>query len=94
MIYGDESYGSSLIFYLRRQIELVNGNVTGMWWGSRYPDAPHIFLDDAALVKAWNGRARIFLFVPDHERARVEALLHPARVFMESSGKVVYCNRL
>jgi len=94
MIYGDDAYGSSLLFYLRRPIELVNGNTTGMWWGSTYPDAPHIFLDDAGLVKVWNSETRVFLFVPQHERARVKLLLHPTCIFMESSGKIIYCNRL
>jgi hypothetical protein len=42
MIYGDQSFGSSLLFYLHHPIELVNGNTTSMWWGSTYPDAPHI----------------------------------------------------
>ncbi len=60
MIYGDQSFGSSLLFYLRRPIELVNGNTTSMWWGSTYPDAPHIFLDDQDLLRAWNSSATRF----------------------------------
>ena len=34
MIYGDQAYGSSLLFYLKRPIELVNGKTTSMWFGS------------------------------------------------------------
>ncbi len=94
MIYGDQAFGSSLLFYLRRPIELVNGNTTSMWWGSTYPDAPHIFLNDGGLVRAWNSEARVFLFVPQHQNAKVVALLHPSHIFAESSGKVIYCNRL
>jgi len=93
MIYGDQSFGSSLLFYLRRPIELVNGNTTSMWWGSTYPDAPHIFLNDQELSQAWTSGHRVFLFVPQHERAKVEALLPgPLHVASEASGKVIFTN--
>jgi 4-amino-4-deoxy-L-arabinose transferase-like glycosyltransferase len=93
MIYGDQAFGSSLLFYLRRPIELVNGNTTSMWWGSTYPDAPHIFLDDQELQRAWNSPERVFLFVPPHERAKVEALLPgPLRIASEASSKVIFAN--
>ena len=93
MIYGDQSFGSSLLFYLRRPIELVNGNTTSMWWGSTYPDAPHIFLDDQDLQSAWNSRERVFLFVPQQDRAKVETLLPaPLRIASEASGKVIFTN--
>jgi len=93
MIYGDQSFGSSLLFYLRRPIELVNGNTTSMWWGSTYPDAPHIFLDDQGLLRAWNSSQRIFLFVPQYERSKVELLLPgPLRIASEASGKVIFTN--
>jgi 4-amino-4-deoxy-L-arabinose transferase-like glycosyltransferase len=93
MIYGDESFGSSLLFYLRRPIELVNGNTTSMWWGSTYPDAPHIFWNDQELVQAWNSSQRIFLFVPQHELERVQGLL-PGQLHIASevSGKVIFTN--
>jgi hypothetical protein len=93
MIYGDQSFGSSLLFYLRRPIELVNGNTTSMWWGSTYSDAPHIFLNDQELLRAWNSPERVFLFVPQYERAKVEALLPgPLHVASEASGKVIFMN--
>jgi hypothetical protein len=93
MIYGDQSFGSSLLFYLRRPIELVNGNTTSMWWGSTYPDAPHIFLNDEELQRAWNSSQRVFIFVPQHERAKVEALLPgPLHIASEVSGKVIFVN--
>ena len=93
MIYGDQSFGSSLLFYLGRPIELVNGNTSSMWWGSTYADAPHIFLNDQALLGAWVSRERVFLFVPEHERAKVEALLPaPLHIASEVSGKVIFTN--
>jgi hypothetical protein len=93
MIYGDQAFGSSLLFYLRRPIYLVNGRTTSMWFGSTYPDAPEIFLDDADLVKQWNSPTRLFLFVPTYQRKRVNALLPDKVVVAERSGKIIYSNR-
>ncbi len=94
MIYGDQAFGSSLLFYLRRPIELVNGRTTSMWFGSTYPDAPKIFLDDSALLRAWTSSGRVFLFVPLYEKARVDKLIQPPKfVIAESSGKTIYSNQ-
>jgi 4-amino-4-deoxy-L-arabinose transferase-like glycosyltransferase len=94
MIYGDQAYGSSLLFYLKRRIYLINGNTTSMWFGSRFPDAPAIFLDDADLVRLWTGRDRIFLFVPPDEIVRAKQVIpQPQYIVAQSSGKIVYCNR-
>jgi 4-amino-4-deoxy-L-arabinose transferase-like glycosyltransferase len=92
MIYGDQAFGSSLLFYLRRPIELVEGRTTSMWFGSTYADAPKIYLSDSDLQKKWSGTERVFLFVPPHQKARVDALLPGKFVVAEVSGKYIYSN--
>jgi 4-amino-4-deoxy-L-arabinose transferase-like glycosyltransferase len=94
MIYGDQASGSSLLFYLRQPIDLVSGDTSSMWFGSTFPDAPQIFLNDAGLERDWKGKDRVFLFVPPREQARVDKLpLEPRYVVAENSGKVVYSNQ-
>ncbi len=94
MIYGDQAWGSSLVFYLQRPIYLVNGRSTSMEFGSRFPDAPPVFLDDGDLERAWSSPQRVFLMVPVFtRRAALEHLPQPRFVIAESSGKVVYSNR-
>jgi len=93
MIYGDQAFGSSLLFYLHRPIELVEGRTTSMWFGSTFPDAPKIYLSNADLQRDWAGRARIFLFVPAHLTAKVDALLPNRVVIAEESGKYIYSNQ-
>jgi hypothetical protein len=64
-----------------------------MWFGSTFPDAPHIFLEDADLVRLWNSGTRVFLFVPDFQQNRVNQVLGPHKlVYASSSGKIVYIN--
>jgi 4-amino-4-deoxy-L-arabinose transferase-like glycosyltransferase len=93
MIYGDQAFGSSLLFYLRRPVELVEGRTTSMWFGSTFPDAPKIYLTDADLLQDWSGPARVFLFVPPHLKAKVDRLLPTKFTVAEVSGKYVYSNR-
>ena len=93
MIYDDQAFGSSLLFYLQRPVELVEGRTTSMWFGSTFPDAPHIYLSDSDLLRDWNGGGRIFLFVPPHLKAKVDAMLPKRSVVAEVSGKYVYSNR-
>jgi 4-amino-4-deoxy-L-arabinose transferase-like glycosyltransferase len=93
MIYGDQAFGSSLLFYLQRPIDLVEGRTTSMWFGSTFPDAPKIYLSDADLQRDWSGQQRVFLFIPPHLQARVDALLPGKFVVAEVSGKWVYSNR-
>ena len=93
-IYGDQAFGSSLLFYLRRPIRLVNGRSTSMWFGSTFSDAPPVFWGEDDLRRAWQSGERVFLFVPEDRRAQAEAVLPAERyVIAESSGKVVYSNR-
>jgi len=94
MIYGDQAFGSSLLFYLRQPIELVNGRTTSMWFGSTFADAPKIFLNDEGLRRQWASTTRVFLFVPAHERAHFQNAVQSAKyVVAESSGRIVYSNR-
>ncbi|MFZ0953472.1 MAG: glycosyltransferase family 39 protein, partial [Candidatus Sulfotelmatobacter sp.] len=93
MIYGDQAFGSSLLFYLRRPIDLVEGRTTSMWFGSTFADAPKIYLSNADLQRDWAGSGRVFLFIPPYEKARVDALLPAKFVIAELSGKYVYSNQ-
>jgi hypothetical protein len=93
MIYGDQAFGSSLLFYLQRPIDLVEGRTTSMWFGSTFPDAPKIYLTDTDFQHDWAGPERVFLFVPPQLKAKVDSILPSKFVVAEISGKYVYSNR-
>jgi 4-amino-4-deoxy-L-arabinose transferase-like glycosyltransferase len=94
MIYGDQAFGSSLLFYLQQPVDLVEGRTTSMWFGSTFPDTPRIYLSNDDLLREWNGSGRVFLFVPPHLKSKVDALLPRRVVIAEVSGKYVYSNQL
>ena len=84
LLYGDQSYGSSIPFYLGEQVFLVDGRTTSMLFGSTFPDAPPLFLTSTDLLNAWGTGPRKILFVPLEKRDQVDHLLglppdHPPR---------------
>ena len=80
IIYGEQSSGSSVVFYTHNFFHwkpalLVvprcgqHGEGSTLLWGSCYPDAPDIFLsDDAAVVRSWGTGERKWLFAEDTGR--------------------------
>jgi hypothetical protein len=94
MIYGDLPNASSVLFYTQRQALLVDGRLSSMIWGSFYPDAPPIFLEDADLAKRWGHGVRQFLVVPPESDAHVQALLPGRLVRLQVvSDRTLYTDR-
>ena len=86
IIYGEESSGSSVIYYThnyfhwRPALLLLprcgqHGEGAQLLWGSCYPDAPNIFLSDAQLSAYWGTGERKWLFAEDTSRDKVETVL-------------------
>jgi 4-amino-4-deoxy-L-arabinose transferase-like glycosyltransferase len=93
-LYGDQAYGSSIPFYLGRDVSLVEGRSTSMLFGSTFPDAPPIFLTPQDLLNIWGKGDRKILFVPIEKRDEVDHLLGNNKILLkESSGKTLYTDR-
>ena len=91
---GELTAGSTLLFYTQQPVYLVNGHVNGPWFGSFWPDAPHIFLDDAALHQLWGSPQRIFLLTyQPKQRGTDLARFGQVRTLAEEGGKTVLSNR-
>ena len=94
LIDGELTSGSSLLFYTREPAYLVNGRINGPWFGSFWPDAPHIFLTDADLTRLWSGPQRIFLLTyHPTERRRDLSPSGPVIDLADSGGKTLLSNR-
>ena len=94
LIDGELTSGSSLLFYTREPALLVNGRVNGPWFGSFWPDAPHVFLNDADLSRLWAGPHRVFLLTYQ-PAARAQFLASQGSVvdLADSGGKTLLSNR-
>jgi 4-amino-4-deoxy-L-arabinose transferase-like glycosyltransferase len=89
-INGEYEAGSTLGFYLRREVRILNGRSSNLWYGSFFQDAPQVFDDDASFRQRWVGPQRVFLWT---ELDKVPALPAPAYVIAQSGGKEIISNR-
>jgi 4-amino-4-deoxy-L-arabinose transferase-like glycosyltransferase len=85
IIYGEQSEGSSIIFYTHhffgKPAMFVyprcgqHGEGSPLLWGSCYPDAPDIFLSTEKLSSIWGKGERKWLFAQDLNQLKAESLL-------------------
>ena len=91
IIYGDQSSGSSAIFYThnyfgQRPALLVvprcgqHSEGSTLLWGSCYPDAPDIYINNARLTAMWGVGERKWMFAEDPDRVNAEKAL-PGRLY-------------
>ncbi len=93
LIDGELTTASTLLFYTRQPVHLVNGRINGPWFGSFWPDAPPIFESEQTLQTLWHGPHRLFLLTYDTNiRAAELAAFGPVRVLASSGGKSILTN--
>jgi 4-amino-4-deoxy-L-arabinose transferase-like glycosyltransferase len=89
-INGEYEAGSTLGFYLQRQVRILNGRSSDLWYGSFFADAPKIFDDDASFRQRWVGPERVFLWTPLDQ---VPVLPGEVYTIARSGGKEILSNR-
>ena len=89
---ANSTTGSTIIFYTRRQVHLVDGRVNGLWYGSLWPDAPRVFETEASLHTLWSGPRHIFLLTYNPDRQRSLAPFGPTDILATSGGKTILTN--
>jgi hypothetical protein len=90
---GEYANTSSINFYTRQQMLIFNGRINGLWYGSLFPDAPPIFLDDAQLARVWAGPNRVFFVTGSKERRVYLEKISPIYQLAQAGGKFVFTNR-
>jgi len=93
VIDGEYTNASALNFYTQQPVHMLNGRINGLWYGSLFPDAPHVFEDDASFSRMWNSPAQVF-FVTDHpdHAAALQSGGH-ARLLALCGGKMLFVNQ-
>jgi hypothetical protein len=93
VINGEYEGGSSINFYTRRQVHILNGRSANLQYGSYFRDAPRLFLGDEDLAATWNQEGRVFLFTDALQLDRLSQIIKNPYVFAESGGKLILSNR-
>jgi 4-amino-4-deoxy-L-arabinose transferase-like glycosyltransferase len=90
---GEYANASSVNFYTGKQMLIYNGRINGLWFGSLFPDAPPIFLEDAQLTERWAGPNRMYFVTGDEKKKDFLQKIGPVYVLAQSGGKFVLTNR-
>ncbi|HTH53165.1 MAG TPA: phospholipid carrier-dependent glycosyltransferase [Edaphobacter sp.] len=92
VIHGEYESGSTLGFYLKRDnIHIYQGRSSNLWYGSFFPDAPHIFESEDSLNLEWTGPNRVFLW--QDLTQPLPSLRGKTFVLAQSGGKEILSNR-
>lgn len=91
VINGNLEAGSSLPFYTGIQARLL-GPQNNAWYGSLFPDAPHIYDDDNSFRRLWTSGTRVFFF-SELDHLKPELLRNPVYRVAERGGKIVLSNQ-
>lgn len=90
---GEYANASSVNFYTGRQMLIYKGRINGLWYGSLFPDAPPIFIEDAQLSRLWAGATRVFFVTGDEKKKDYLDKIAPVFLLSKAGGKFVFTNR-
>jgi hypothetical protein len=91
VIDGPYDEGSTLNFYTGVPVHVLHEPSGNLWYGAKFPDAPHLFETPQSLAAMWNDKPRIFVWT-DQEQPKE---LHGLKAFLlaRSGGKSIFTNR-
>ncbi len=93
IIDGELTAGSTLIFYTGQQVHLIDGRVNGLWFGSFWPDSPHVFETEETLRQLWASPQHIFLFTYNPTTRAADLTPYGAvHTLASSGGKTILVN--
>jgi hypothetical protein len=94
-VYGDFTAASSLAFYTRKRLWLYHAPYSELEYGSKFPDAPKVFINNQDFSALWYGRTRMFLIVPRGQQANAMTHLPATSTWFVAKvgGKAVYANQ-
>lgn len=91
VIDGEYHLASTVNFYTGVQVHVLHEPSGNLWYGAKFPDAPHIFETADSLNALWNGPQTIFLWTDQDEPKELQGL--PAFLLARSGGKSIFTNR-
>jgi 4-amino-4-deoxy-L-arabinose transferase-like glycosyltransferase len=91
VIDGEYHQASTLNFYTGIPVRVLHEPSGNLWYGAKFPDAPHVFETAGSLDALWAGPARIFLWT-DQESPK-ELAGKPKFLLARSGGKAIFTNQ-
>ena len=91
MVDGEYHQASTLNFYTGIPLRVLHEPSGNLWYGSKFPDAPHVFETEASFTALWSGPVRVFLWTDQDDPKE----LYGAKryVLARSGGKSILTNQ-
>jgi 4-amino-4-deoxy-L-arabinose transferase-like glycosyltransferase len=91
VIDGQYHQASTLNFYLQTRVRVLHEPSGNLWYGAKFPDAPHVFETTASLAQMWNNPQTVFLWTDQENPKELSGLPH--YLLARSGGKAIFTNR-
>jgi len=88
---GEYHQASTLNFYTHIPVRVLHEPSGNLWYGEKFPDAPHVFETQQSFAALWSGPARVFLWTDQDDPKELAALPH--FLLARSGGKAIFTNR-
>jgi len=90
VIDGQYSDASTMNFYTGVQVHVLGAPQGNLWYGAKFPDAPHIFETPQSLGAVWNGPETIFVWASREDPRELTGL--KTFLLAKSGGKFIFTN--
>jgi 4-amino-4-deoxy-L-arabinose transferase-like glycosyltransferase len=91
VIDGQYHEASTLNFYLQTRVRVLHEPSGNLWYGAKFPDAPHVFETPSSFAELWNGPSTVYVWTDQEHPQHLVGLPH--YLLARSGGKTIYTNR-
>jgi 4-amino-4-deoxy-L-arabinose transferase-like glycosyltransferase len=91
VIDGEYHQASTLNFYTGTQVHVLHEPSGNLWYGAKFPDAPHIFETRESLAALWQGPGEVFVWTDQDSPPELRGLT--SYLLARSGGKSIFTNR-
>jgi hypothetical protein len=90
VIDGEYENASTLNFYTGIPLRVLHARGGNLWYGSQFPDAPHVFETQASFDEIWSSPTRVFLWTDQEDPKELHG---SARYLLaQNGGKSILMN--
>jgi 4-amino-4-deoxy-L-arabinose transferase-like glycosyltransferase len=91
VIDGEYHQASTLNFYTGYPVRVLHSPAGNLWYGSQFPDAPHVFETPDSFAQLWNGSAQVFLWTDQENPSELKGFTY--YLLARNGGKSILTNR-
>jgi len=88
---GEYHQASTLNFYTHIPLRVLHEPSGNLWYGEKFPDAPHVFETPQSFAVLWASAARVFLWTDQDDPKELARMPH--FLLARSGGKAIFTNR-